>query len=65
MEAADARGDLEFAKVRIIAAIDRLLTRGILSEPQADSLLDLLEEMTEMGLDELKARLEVLLESGH
>lgn len=57
----DIWGDLENAKWRLIAAVDRLASQGDLTMPEAEQLFELLDVIDDISLDELKARLHEIL----
>lgn len=57
----DIWGDLDNAKVRLIAAVDRLASQGTLTPSEADQLFELLDMIDHISMEELKARLEKIL----
>lgn len=47
--------------MRLLAAIDRLLAQGVLSEAQADALIELIDMMDQLTLDKVKQQLTLIL----
>lgn len=56
--------DLDTAKVRLIAAVDRLAKQGDLTPSEANQLFELLDVIDQISQEELKTRLNEILGKG-